>query len=178
MQMTTVLDPIRHRTILDDIDHICQMAGISKHFLTHSMMDVCQEQEVDWVRNFPMYRAKLAGLVLTNGNNVSNRMMYMAGALIRNFTDARVFPINTVLRLAKAGELPTPTVMMIPNLYVKAGGMKGIAAWDVQAIYDVLLERQAANKPTVIFIEDMDAATQAYGNVFRDFIENNYKIVG
>ncbi|MFP3647052.1 hypothetical protein [Paraburkholderia sp. SIMBA_054] len=177
--MTTVLDPIRHRTILDDIDHICQTAGISQHFLTHSMMDVCGPDEVDWVRNFPMYRQKLAGLVLTNGANVSNRLMYMAGALIRNFTDARVYPINTVLRLAKAGELPTPTVLMIPNLYVKAGGAtKGLAHWDVQAIYDVLLERQAAGKPTVLFIQDMDSASQAYGDVFRDFLENNYKIVG
>jgi hypothetical protein len=177
--MTTVLDPIRHRTILDDIDHICQTAGISQYFLANSMMDVCGPEEVEWVRHFPKNRAVSAGLVLTDGSNVSNRMMYMAGALIRNFTDARVFPINTVLRLAKTGELPTPTVMLIPNLYVKAGGSaKGLAHWDVQAIYDVLLERQAASKPTVLFIEDMDAVSQAYGNVFRDFLENNYKIVG
>ncbi len=177
--MTSPLDPIRHRSIIEDIDRICQLAGISQHFLAHSMMDACGPEEVDWVRHFPEYRTKIVGLVLTDSANVTNRMMYMAGALIRNFTDARVYPINTVLRLAKAGELPTPTVMLVPNLYVKAGGSsKGLAHWDVQAIYDVLLERQAANKPTVLFIQDMDGAAQAYGRVFRDYIESNYKIVG
>ncbi|QGZ53530.1 hypothetical protein [Paraburkholderia acidiphila] len=83
-----------------------------------------------------------------------------------------------MLKLAKADEMPDPTVLMIPNAYVAHGGAtKGIPAWEVQALYDILLDRHARNRPTVMFIEDMAGMAQSFGKVFAEHIRGHYRIV-
>ncbi|KVR21750.1 hypothetical protein WK13_35005 [Burkholderia ubonensis] len=178
MQMTSVLDPIRHRDLMANIDRFCETAGISQYYVAHSARGHCTLEELEWLQKFRAYRETHAGLVLTNPAKADTRMMYMCGALLRNYIDARMYPLNSVLKMAKADELPEPTVLMIPNVYVAHGGStKGIPAWEVQALYDILLERFAKNKPTVMFIEDMNGMAQAYGSVFADHIRSHYKIV-
>lgn len=174
----TVLDPIRHRALMADITNVCKVAGISQHYVAHSAKGVCTEDELDWLVKFRAYRALTAGLVMTNGDQPDTRMMYMCGALLRNYIDARLFPLNTVLKMAKSDEMPDPTVLMIPNAYVAHdGSTKGIPAWEVQALYDILLDRHARNRPTVMFIEDVAGMARAFGKVFAGHIRGHYKIV-
>jgi hypothetical protein len=64
---------------------------------------------------------------------------------------------------------PSPTVLLVPNLFMSAMG-KNIPAWRVQTMYDLLLERATKSKPTVVYIEDLKGLVGIYGEPFRDFL--------
>lgn len=175
----SILDKDRHKRLIEDMPHVCATANVPQHFVHQSMKGVATESDIDWVVNFNAYRSKgLAGLALVGVKSPETRMMAICGALLRNFIDARVLPLNTLLALHEKGVLADPTVMFIPNLYLRsATGSQGLPQWKVHTIYDILLNRFSSGKTTVVFAEDMDALGMAYGQVFKEHLTQNYKVV-
>lgn len=169
----TVLDPVRHQRLIQDLDHVCTIANTPRKYVMESMTTFCDSNEVDWVVNFRLYRGMYPGLVLVGKPNTEERCMAISGALIRNFIDSRVVTLSTLLDAAEAGTAPDPTVMVIPNLYVSSYG-KTLPAWKVASVYDLLINRWTANKPTVIAVESLLGLQQAYGLAFSQHL-NNYK---
>src|SRR5512135_3511542 len=146
----SILNKVDHAQLLKDIEHVCEVANIPQAYLHHSMTEVCNEAEIEWVRNFPAYRAGgLGGLCLT-GTNSEPRCMAIVAALLRNFIDARIVTLNTLIEASKTASVPDPTVLVIPNLFVSTAG-KSMTSWQIQAIYDILLHRFITNKPTVVY---------------------------
>ena len=170
--MTTgLLDAKEHSRIIADFERVCTTAGIQGHFLYESMTKYCGDVEVDWVKRF-WHHKKLGvpGLVLLNVKRPDTRCQSMAAALVRNYIDARVIPLNTLLDSTMNGNTPpSPSVLLIPNLFMTAMG-KNIPAWRVQAMYDLLLERSIRSKQTVVYIESMEGLVTLYGEPFRDFL--------
>jgi hypothetical protein len=81
-----------------------------------------------------------------------------------------VIPLNTLIESTQNGSTPpSPTVLLIPNLFMNAMG-KSVPAWRVQTMYDLLLDRSIKSKPTVAYVEDMDGVVKMYGEPFRDFL--------
>jgi len=168
--MTTILNKDVHAGLLADIDGIAETAGVQPRFLHSSMTEHCGAAEVDWVKHFKRYRAEgLPGLLLDGIQKPDTRCQAIAAALLRNFIDARVMPLNQVLELQKAGHMPQPSVLLIPNLYILLPG-KGLPPWQVQAIYDVLLHRAVKSMPTVAYVQDKDEMSKVYGIPFADFL--------
>lgn len=171
--MTTgLLDAKEHSRIIADFERVCTTAGIQGHFLYESMTKHCGPVEVDWVKKFWKYRAEgVPGLALIGVSRPDTRCQSMAAALVRNFVDARVIPLNSLIESTSNGNHPpSPTVLLIPNLYMAAMGGKNLTAWRVQAMYDLLLERSTKSKPTVTYIEDLKGLVSVYGEPFRDFL--------
>ena len=131
----------------------------------------CGPVEVDWVKRFWFYlRQGVPGLLLHGISRPDTRCQSMAAALVRNYVDARVIPLNTLIEgNINGNHAPSPTVLLIPNLFMSAMG-KNIPAWRVQAMYDVLLERSTKSKPTVAYVEDLKGLVTMYGEPFRDFL--------
>lgn len=177
--METILDKEVHARLIADIDHICGTASIDPRFVHKSMVGTCGAGEIDWVRNFRKYRSEgVAGLAMVGVDNENERQRLMCGALLRNFIDARVVPLNQLLILARKDSLPEPTVLLIPNLFIKpVGPGKQFYASQLQILHDVLVARQGQDKPTVVYVEDMDGMRAAYGAPIADLIEQHYKIV-
>lgn len=172
--MTTyALDPVRHERILMDMEHIRSVANIPLEYLQNSMVKVCTPAEVDWVRNFHTHRATKAGLVLSGVPDSEAHCLAITGALVRNFVDARVMPLNTALQAIESNTLPDPTVMVIPNFYQKSFG-KTLPAWKVSALYDLLLSRFTSGRPTVIAVEDLASMEQGYGPFIVDHLKTHY----
>jgi hypothetical protein len=171
--MNSILDPEHHKRLLLDLPGICQVANVLPMYVHHSMKDYCTPAEIDWVVNFRDYQAQGTGLVLTGTASPEERMMAIAGAFLRNFVDARVMSLTTVLDLKDMKALPDPTVMLIPNLFLRSVG-KALPAWKVQIVYDILLHRLTSNKPTVVYVEDMVALAAEYGRVFADHLTKHY----
>jgi hypothetical protein len=166
-----VLDPVRHARLLEDLDHICAVANIPQKYVKESMTSHCTAKEVDWVVNFHMHRNVSPGLLLVDRPNVTNACCAIGGALLRNFIDARVMTLTSLLDAASSGDVPTPTVMIIPNMFVSSYG-KQLPAFKVAHLYDILLSRATSNLPTVVCVEDIDAMTAAYGLAFADHLKN------
>src|SRR4051812_28541661 len=134
-----MLDVIQHARIIADFEKVCSVAGLQGKFLYESMKKTCDEAEVDWVTNFWKYKADgCAGLVLEGVLRPDSRCQAICAALVRNYIDARVIPFNTVVDLYEAGMMSSPTVLLIPNLFIAATG-KNLPAWKIQIIYDLLL---------------------------------------
>jgi hypothetical protein len=169
-----MLDAKEHERIIADFERVCTTAGIQGHFLHESMMTYCGPIEVDWVRKFWRYKkAGVAGLALVNISRPDTRCQAIAAALVRHYVDARVIPLNTLIDSTSNGNRPpSPTVLLIPNLYMAATNYKTLA-WRVQAMYDLLLERATRGKPTVVYVENLKPGmglAKAYGEPFRDFL--------
>jgi hypothetical protein len=114
-------------------------------------------------------------LVLEAVHRPDTRCQAIAASLIRNYVDARVIPLNTLVEAITQGSVPSPTVLLIPNLYMKAT-VKNLPAWRVQAVYDLLLLRAARNKPTVVYVESLKGVVETYGQPFHDFL-NGFRLV-
>lgn len=166
-----VLDAKEHSRIIADFERVCTTAGIQGHFLYESMTKYCGPIEVDWVVKFWTHlRQGVPGLVLHGVTRPDTRCQSIAAALVRNYVDARVVPLNTLIESTLDGAVPpSPTVLLIPNLYVGATG-KAVPAWRVQVMYDLLLERSTKNKVTVVYVEHMVGLVGLYGEPFHDFL--------
>ena len=170
LMMTGLLDAKEHSRIIADFERVCTVAGIQGHFMHESMKTYCGPIEVDWVTKFWGYKkAGVAGLALVGVTRPDTRCQSIAAALVRNYVDARVIPVNTLIDSTMNGNhTPSPTVLLIPNLFLTALG-KG-TPWRMQAMYDLLLERSTKGKPSVVYVESLSGLTQMYGEPFRDFL--------
>jgi hypothetical protein len=169
-----VLHDVQHARIVADIDHICEVAGVQKKFLFLSMVDFCTKKEVDWVRKFNQYQQEgVAGLVLEGVAKPDTKCQAIAAAFIRNFMDARVIPLNTLLDMQEQKSVPHPTVLIIPNLFVVAA-INNLSAWKIQAIYDLLLDRSIKGKASVVYVEDLKSLANHYGKPFADFLKESF----
>lgn len=170
----SMLDPVRHARLLQDLEHVCTVANVPRMFVHQSMKAHCDAQEIDWVVNFRMYRETTAGLLIVGKPNPDTRSMAICGALIRNFIDARIVPLNTLMDSIESSVVPDPTVLIIPNLFVTQVG-KALPAWKIQQVYDLLLSRFTKNKPTVVAVEHSENLRTAYGQAFSQHLLAHYK---
>lgn len=171
----TVLDSVKHSRLLSDMTGVCTLANIPPSYVKSSMKGVCSPKEVDWVRRFNALReAGLGGIVLSGVSNSQARCLAIGGALIRNFIDARVLSLAAMIE--SKSDVPNPTVLVMPNFYLKSV-TKSNTAWKGQVMYDTLMSRMVASRPTVLVIEDFESMTQEYGMMVRELLTSNFWIV-
>jgi len=174
--MKPVLDPEGfHKRLLAELPRLCIQAGIHPSYVEEHLDKYCTKSECDWVRSFlTNQKAYLRGLVL-EGSKPDTRCQAIAACLLRNYVDARVISLNNILERYEEHDVPQPTLLLIPNLYVTVTG-KGLPGWRIQAIYDILMQRISMGKPSVLYVEDMTSLKQAYGMPFFDLLSNFPKV--
>lgn len=168
----SMLDPEVHKRLIADLDNVSSVAGVQVRFLEDPMAKYCGAKEIDWVKNFNKYRSNgVPGLVLEGVPNPDSRCQAIGGALLRNFIDARVIPLGTLLDAQQNGTAPNPTVLLVPNLFIKMTD-KGVPAWRMQNMYDLLLHRAVHNKPSVLYIQNKEDFGKVFGAACVDFLSN------
>jgi hypothetical protein len=172
-----ILDKVKHRRLIDNLPHIAETANVPQHMIKCSSKPYLTASELEWLANFRVYQDKGQGLVLTGMQSIApdTKMMALAAALIRNFVDARVMSLGQVIGLMEDNEMPAPTVLLIPNLFAQSVG-KALPDWKVQHVYDLLLQRVVAQKPTVAYVENFDALANVYGPPFAQHLQQHYKL--
>lgn len=172
----SVIDKDKHARLLQDLDHICETANITKAMIYRSATEFLQPVELDWLQNFYAYRDAGENLLLVGKHTPGpdTKMMAIAAALLRNFIDARVIPLNTLISACEKGDPPDPTVLLIPNLYVWSEG-KALPAWKIQSVYDLLLQRLTMGKPVVAYVEELAPMEKSYGQVFAQHLADHYR---
>src|SRR5574337_715786 len=130
---------------------------------------------MEWLKHYPEHAKSGMGLLVTGAQSIapSTKCFAIAGALLRNFVDARVITRDTLLKALEAERELSPTVLLMPNLFTVTAG-KSLPDWRVQLLYDALLARRAAGKPTVAYVEDLHALTEVYGTVFAQHLHDDY----
>ena len=171
-----ILDAKEHSRLIANSEQVCIQAGIQSHFLYESMVNHCGADEIEWVVKYWDHKtAGHLGLLLHHVARPDTRCQAIAAALVRNFVDARVIPVNTLIDAMMNEGVPSPSVLLIPNLYMTMMS-KHAPAWRTAALYDLLLERSIRGKPSVVYVEDMKGLAKMYGPPFRDFLDRFIRV--
>jgi hypothetical protein len=140
----------------------------------------CLAEEVDWVKHNQKYMMQgVPGLLLCGVPQPETHVQAIAAAFLRNYKDARVMSLHQVLSLLDKGNMPMPTVLLIPNLYLSmptTSTNKSLPAWKVLSLHDYLLQRDVKGKATVAYVDSLEGVKAEYGDHFHSFLEK-YKIV-
>lgn len=159
------------------MEHVCQTANVPRMYVETSMKDVCGPTEQKWFTDYPQHVTNgVAGLLYVEAPNAETRMMALTGAFLRQFIDAQLHSLNSIIDREQGTHPPDPTVLLIPNLYVRAYG-KALPAWKIQSVYDLLLSRFTSGKLTVCYVESLAGLADSYGKVFADHLTAHYVTV-
>jgi hypothetical protein len=173
---STVIDPIQHKGLIADKERICAKACIQTRFLYEGMIAYCSPREIEWVRRFPEFREKrVPGLMIEAKASPEVSCQAICAALLRNFINAQVMSVESVLHQHKSGyDVTSTTVVLIPNMFITACG-KPMPPFKIHSLYDVLLMRSLRGKPTVVCVEDSSKLMGMYGKTFANFLQGFFK---
>jgi hypothetical protein len=169
------LDPTVHREIIARMTQFCATANVPEKFVRLSMKGFCSDVEIEWVRQFNQNLRAGRNLIFTGKNkNHETKCMAITGTLVRNFVDARLMTLRGIIDNPDVAL--EPRVLIVPNLYVTSFG-KQLTAWQIQAVYDMLLNRLVANKLLVAYVESMSGLQDDYGSVFYEHLKEHSLLV-
>jgi hypothetical protein len=173
----SVLDAVYHQRLIEELPHIVELSRIPAKAIKCSMKGVCSDQEIEWVKGYHTHEGR-GGLCLTGNNSAlsQQRIFAIGAALIRNFIDARSYDVSELTQGLEDGDLPWPTVMLVPNFYIACYG-KAFPAWKVQRLHGMLMSRLTSDKKTVLYVESFDSLITDYGMAISDLIKTNWDVV-
>lgn len=170
-----------HARLLANIDEIAKVAGIPVPMVWARLSQYCTEQDMTWFTRMKV--EKESGVVYVGVGSkagsvpVEDRMMALAGAFLRNYIDARVMIVQDVVIRLKKDEMPSPTVLLIPNFCLAKYDGGGVAQWEVSSLLGLLYSRLAKGLKTVLYVSSMADLESQYGTPFVRHIETHYVIV-
>lgn len=174
MKNTGILDAEVHKNLIQGIGGVVSRANVPEHYIITSMQGNTTDKDMTWVKGFPRVSQSGKSGYLVQGDNVETRCMYIAGALLRNYIDAVVMPLSSMLE----GDPIDPTVLIIPNFYSDLGEIKAPPTWKIQQMYDFLIHRITSGKQTVLGVSSVKSMTSTYGNLLSSHIQATYFGVG
>jgi len=172
-----ILNREYHARLLLNLETHAANAGIPPEFVWSKMSKYCTPEEVTWVRR--MRVEKDHGLCYRGVFPVpiEDKMMAVTGACLRNYIDARMMTVQEVLHYLKAGDMPSPTVLLIPNFCLDKGEGGDIAQWQSSSLLGLLYSRLAKNLKTVLYIGSEAALEKHYGEAFAKHIRSHYTMI-
>lgn len=180
---TKVLQPDAHSWLVANLESVAADAGISPDRIWTSMYDTdATPAEIEYLRAFRRQAAILGkyGLVFVGENpqrDIIAAMSYLAGALLRNRTRARVMPVADVLDYMASDGHPDHTCLLIPDFHELIAGQQKATRHRISKLVSLLLKRQAAGLQTILYVSDMNTMQLEYGNLIGRHIKSHYHFV-
>lgn len=160
-----------HQRLIDALPTIISQARVPEVFIRTSAIGNCDDSDMQFLSNYHALKMNgVGGYCKVGGKGASRKLNFVAGALIRNYVDARVLSLETSI----AGEGMEPTVLIVPDFCVETNDGRPITGWKVQQVYDLLVTRMSKSKPTVLYVQNMALIETNFGKSIADFIETNY----
>lgn len=168
-----VLRPDKHARMVADVDRWAERAGVPAAAILTHLSEYVDEPERAWVME--VVKARLGalprGLVYVGRwRDVDRRMAGIAGAMVRNFIDARVMSAHQVVE-----DPPDCRVLLIPNFH--PGGKGRMASWKASELADVVLDRARNGKATVLHVDALEDVRADYGDELADMMTRSLKVV-
>lgn len=170
-----------HQSLIADIDNVARAANIPIDMIWAPMAQYCTQVEIDYVAALRRQsQSGNYGVVITAKrpqHSMITRFTAITGACVRNYVNARVMTLQDVLECIKASEMPTPTVLLLPNFYVgvKTGGR--VAEWQTQGLLSMLYQRQAEGLQTFLYVSSMKELEDYYGAAFCQHLRENMVMI-
>lgn len=167
-----LIDEQYHEQLLADLQGVVRQAGITESYLWTTATDYLDEDELKFVYDLteddcPLGMAYYGDI---SGSPVNERMMAIAGACLRNYINAKVMTIYDVLAALKEGDMPSPTVLLIPDFY--DGGT--VPDWQKNGLLGLLYKREQQGKKTVVYVRNKKGLAKEYGKPVADHIHTKF----
>jgi hypothetical protein len=168
------LDRAAHGELIRDVAMYARLAGIRREWLWQPLADHVEKREAGWASGYrSLVDRGIRGLLYVGAvNGVNDRMQAMVGCLVRNFIDARIRPTSqAITRIGPIEESPPAacSVLFLPDLCTGPGAQPD---WFVRETISLFLERDAAGKQTVAYVQSMDMVRQVYGDCLADLLSD------
>ena len=170
-----------HEPLVANLLAFAKTAGVAPVQICTPLGDRISTAENHYVRKFHFHRTggEVSGLCLTGLDTMlaEDHMVAITSCLVRNFIDARLMTIGTLLGMMTSGDDPNCTCLLLSNFFLSKAEGGGVSAWQIPVMLDLLLARKLAGQQTVIYVSDMAKLKKEYGAAFGRLIESQYKIV-
>ncbi len=177
---SNVLDEKFHTRLVRDLDKIAGEANIPVSMVMRTMRDYCTEEEVEWVKHIRNREGEQVGLAYVGDSSslpIETRMMAMAGTCLRNHIDARLYTVQEVLKRLGNNTMPDPSVLLIPNFFISKEQGGHISSWLISSLLGLLINRLAAGKATVLYIDNLKQLESEYGKAFVQHIHTYFTLI-
>jgi hypothetical protein len=178
-----LLQQERHGRFVLNLDTYAQTAGVPADYIDMSMAELgCSKAEIEWAKNYPsLHQSKNRGGLILVGHfqpSPEIRLMAMGAAFLRNFLDARVVSLDTLVKLIGDDDEFNPRILILPTFYRKSvTGGAGLTNWQLQQIYGFLVERFSTRRATIMHVDDELSLKDDYGASFHSFLWGNWSII-
>lgn len=166
-----------HDRLLADVETFAKKAGVPLSAVWMPLSQYCDKSaDYEWVRTI---KASTDGGLLYLGKHkvpVEEKMRAIAGACLRNYTDARVMSVQDVIKRLKGGEMAEPSVLLIPNFCIDKAEGGDIASWEVSQLLGLLIDRASQGKKTVLYAASWLTLEKQYGTAFKEHLELYYAV--
>ncbi len=179
----SVLDKEIHDPLIKDIQAVARSANIPESVLWTSMEEYCSPGEITYVKNLRnwsdqgKYGLAYIGRPPKKSKSVPTRMHLAAAACIRNYINAKVVSLQSVISHLKDNTLPSPTVLLIPDFCVGNSEGGKVPEWIIHGLLSMLYDRQSASLQTFLYIKSSEDLQHGLGSAFVDHITDNFTIV-
>ena len=165
-----ILNLQRHEQLLLMLEQAAERAGVPVGAICRHLRDYVGDDEREWCRKILASRSQPPSGMLYVGKwkDVNNRMDGIAGALVRNFVDARVMTIGRALE-----ERPTSMVLLMPNFCTTTKQ----AGWQAERVADLVLERLHTNRTSILYATTVADVQNVYGKALSDMLHDRFKVM-
>ena len=172
----SVCDKKKHRRLLLNIDEYCSIANIPPDIIHIGLGGVCSDEELEIYKK--LRRSTHYGFLYkdTIGKDILRKMQLITAFLLRNYQDARIFTLNNLLSHI-SDKKENPSYVLVPNFYIYDYGENNLQKWQLQILYDWLIEMEISNKRVFIYVDDMQWMAKHYGKMINDFIVSRYMVI-
>lgn len=172
-----LLDKDFHERLIQDLPQVVATAGVPASAVWMRLSTCCSKVEMLWVKN--MRSLDDCGLLFV-GNNfqvpVETKMVAITGVCLRNYTDARVMPVQDVVKRIKDDSMPTPTILLIPNFCLDKANGGDVPSWEISNLMGLLLSRMGKGLKTILYASSMAVLQKQYGDSFKALLETKFSI--
>ena len=165
----------KHKRLFMNQDKCCRVANIQTHHLHTHLDTVCDEGEMVFFNS--IFHSKNPGYIYeTCEGDIIKKMKLIAGFLIRNERDARVWSFDQLFHSVDEG-LSLPTCVLLPSFYVHEFGDNNIPKWKLRVLMDWLSDMDSGGKRVFLYIDNRAGMKVNYGSIVEQFIYENYQVI-
>jgi len=177
--MQDYLKPDIHYPLISQIKFISEQAHIPEKYMRYyGAKEYCTEAEMTWIKKAKQLIREGGGGMVMSGqqeHSVPIKMLAIGATLTRNFIDARVYTLASILDILddKYAEAPDCTVLIIPDLCISD---YSIPKRQIHKLAGYLLERFVADKMLIAYVDSISTVQHTYGDSFATYLCKHYDL--
>lgn len=172
-----LLDKDFHERLIQDLPQVVSTAGVPASAVWMRLSTHCSKDEMIWVKNIRSTHD--CGILFVGPNfpvSVDSKMTAITGVCLRNYTDARMMPVQEVIKKIKDDSMPSPTVLLIPNFCLDKSNGGDVPSWEISSLMGLLLSRMGRGLKTILYATSMAVVQKQYGDSFKSLLESKFSI--